>query len=164
MAERARVQGGNLVKKILFRGKHYRTGKWIYGIPFKNPVFGGEDVYYPQIIPEINGVHKSFYSESVDEETVGQYTGLKDDDGNMIFEGDILHLTEEHDSFDWKALVIFGNPNGEYNWGWQLKMLTEELCNPDILLWVETELNHVHCKIIGNVHDNPELLGGAECK
>ena len=53
---------------------------------------------------------------------------------------------------------MFGNPNGEYNWGWQLVPITECDANKDILMWVETEMGYMYCEVIGNTFGNPELL------
>lgn len=78
------------MREILFRAKHYRTKQWVYGIPFKNPLRGSEDAYYPQIIPEIHGVHSTVNSCSIIEETIGQYTGMVDCNNTKIFEGDII--------------------------------------------------------------------------
>lgn len=90
-----------------------------------------------------------------------QFTGLHDDEGIKIFEGDILKLCADDmgEIQEWTAVVEFGNPNGFYDWGFQLKPIDDKGVNPEILLWVETELSHVSCKIIGNIHQNPELVG-----
>ena len=61
------------------------------------------------------------------------------------------------------SVVEFGNPNGTYSWGWQLKHIKGDKPNFDILLWVEMEEIGAYIEVIGNIHDNPELLkGGAE--
>ena len=90
--------------------------------------------------------------------TVCQCTGLKDDDGTLIFENDVLSLKDEISKCEWKAVVKFGNPNSEYTWGWQLVPITECDANKDILMWVETEMGYMYCEVIGNIFDNPELL------
>jgi uncharacterized phage protein (TIGR01671 family) len=92
-----------------------------------------------------------------------QYTGLKDCKGKEIYEGDLLELKAQESGYaalNWVAVVEFGNPNGEYNWGWQLKPIKGVGINPDILLWVETEMPNVSCEIIGNIYETPELLRG----
>ena len=61
------------------------------------------------------------------------------------------------------SVVEFGNPNGTYSWGWQLKHIKGDKPNFDILLWVEMEEIGAYIEVIGNIHDNPELMrGGAE--
>lgn len=94
----------------------------------------------------------------VDPSTICQCIGLKDDNKTLIFKNDVLSLKDEINKCEWKAVVKFGNPNGEYNWGWQLVPITECDANKDILLWVETEMDYMFCEVIGNIFDNPELL------
>lgn len=142
------------MREILFRGKMPVESKWVYG-----SLISEASVFDKRLVlTHIYG--KDCNEILVDPETVGQYTGLTDKNGKKIFEGDILHLKNESEEYNWMAIVVFGNPNGEYSWGWQLQNITPNVCiNPDILLWVETELNYVSCEVIGNIHD-PELLGG----
>ena len=130
------------MREILFRAKRLTDQKWTYG-DFTEVV--GD---CPRILSNEN---VTMYA--VDTETVGQYTGLKDKNGKKIFEGDIVRLTDEHNEMEWTAVVVFGNPNGDYNWGWQLNAIEEFDGNKDILLWVDMEKSGAYCEIIGNIHD-----------
>ena len=114
------------MREILFRGKKTISGEWVEGGYYENDT--GKYVITP-----------AFVAHLADPETVGQYTGLTDKNGRKIFEGDIIRLTDKHNEIEWTAVVVFGNPNGEYNWGWQLKAIGEFDGNKDILLWVDME-------------------------
>ena len=135
------------MREILFRGKRTDNGEWFQGYPCHYGWIGKEKDY---IIPNYAS---ALYTIEIDPETIGQYTGLTDVNGNKIFEGDIVRLTDEHNEMEWTAVVVFGNPNGDYNWGWQLNAIEEFDGNKDILLWVDMEESGVYCEIIGNIHD-----------
>lgn len=102
--------------------------------------------------------YEAIYSRPLNDFILEQYTGLHDDNGKEIYEGDILELTEIGDDDSWRAVVEFGNPNCIYSWGFQLRPITKCEYDTDILLWVETEEKILSCIIIGNAHENPELL------
>lgn len=135
--------------RYLFRGKRIDNGEWVVGHFYEFmdksyiflPPFTSKDLTY-----------------EVDPSTICQCIGLKDDNKTLIFKNDVLSLKDEINKCEWKAVVKFGNPNGEYNWGWQLVPITECDANKDILLWVETEMDYMFCEVIGNIFDNPELL------
>ena len=139
------------MRDILFRAKRLTDQKWTYG-DFTEVV--GD---CPRILSNENA---TMYA--VDPETVGQYTGLTDKNGKKIFEGDIVRLTDEHNEMEWTAVVAFGNPNGDYNWGWQLNAIEEFDGNKDILLWADMEESGAYCEVIGKIHDNPELMKRGE--
>lgn len=135
------------MREIIFRGKYYRTGEWVYGIPVKESLIGSDDAYFPQIIPERNGIHRSIDRVSVVEETIGQYTGLTDKNGARIFEGDILQNYTKTRTF----IVEWSESCGMF----ALKEINDndsDFCDYDGFELV----------IVGNVFDNPDLIGGAE--
>lgn len=138
------------MREILFRAKHYKTKQWVYGIPFRNPVNGlDNDGYYPQIIPEINKMHSTIDRCSVIEETISQFTGLTDKCGTKIFEGDIVRYN------DTIHKVIFCTINGSAFFGITMPD-RGEIWNFDGI----TCANRM--EVIGNIHDDPELIGGAK--
>lgn len=98
----------------------------------------------------------------VDGDTICNPTGLTDQNGNKIWENDIVHLFGKDTirNYDWKAVVEFGNPNSLYSWGYQLKPIGHFEYNEDILCWVGMEEANIYCETIGNIFDNPELLKG----
>ena len=135
------------MREILFRGKRTDNGEWVYGDLIQN-------VDCLKIREQEKSIKKIAKSYEVDPETVGQCTGLCDKNGKKIFEGDIVRLTDEHNEMEWTAVVAFGNPNGDYNWGWQLNAIEEFDGNKDILLWVDMEESGAYCEVIGNIYDN----------
>ena len=137
------------MREIVFRAKHYRTKQWVYGIPFRNPVNGlDNDAYYPQIIPEINKMHSTIDSCSVIEETISQYTGLTDKNGTKIFEGDILQ-----NASNGKTAVVqwFSEHSAFMLW-----------CKSENQVYWLYDNDYHNIEVIGNIYDNPELLGGAD--
>lgn len=138
------------MREVLYRGKRIDNGEWTYGY-----LFVCWDRCY--ILWGMSGDNP--IKEEVISETVGEYTGLTDKHGNKIFESDIVNLEDKSYGYQWKAVVEFGNPNGNYTWGWQLKPIGKaKNVNTDILCWVEMEETGAFCEIIGNKWDNPEIL------
>ena len=142
------------MREILFRGKRIDNGEWAEGyliydelcnthIPYIGYLFdAGHDVDIAEIVLG----------------TVGQYSGLTDKNGKKIFEGDIVYYTQPDDSKAY-GLVKFGeyggggtchvgfyiNWFGRYDTGW---------LRNDIGFWAK----YREIEIIGNIHDNPDLL------
>ena len=139
------------MREILFRGKT-KSGDWVYD--GMTPSLRGTEFF----------IGNMFECDEVIAETVGEYTGLNDDNGTKIFEGDIIRIVDKSNEFEFITIVEFGNPNGLSSWGWQLKIISgAKNVDPDILLWVETEMEEItSCEVIGNVLDNRELIQGVE--
>ena len=136
------------MREILFRGKAINGGQWLYG--HFTEYAGTSQIW--------TATDDGTWNSIVDPATVGQYTGLTDKNGVKIFEGDIVKLKNSTPKGEWIAVVEFGNPNASYSWSWQLKYLSGDNFNRDVLLWVDMEECGATCEVIGNIHDNPELL------
>ena len=146
-------------REILFRGKSILTGMFIEG----NLVTGPNGV---TSIVWFNTEEKECWT-SVCPYSVGQYTGLKDKNGKEIYEGDILRFqvpdgTIRHFVIEWadedrilrplSNFVPDGNPVRFSGWcfNWRGYRLY-----PTVIGGVPD--NEV-MKIVGNIHDNPELM------
>ena len=133
------------MRTIKFRGKSILTDEWFYG-----DLVHSADKKRTAIL--VND--KDSYDEcEVDPETVGQFTGLCDCNGKEIFEGDILKW--EKDGLMYVVKFWYG-----------MFYASVKECNEDILggfpLHALTEYEDRKCEIVGNIHDNPELLKGGE--
>lgn len=117
-------------------------------------------VYSDNIEPAIyfevgNKVYKRINWAYVDPETVGQFTGLFDEDGREIYEGDIIKIVEKFDDenvYAGNGVVCFEEGIYELQNGKHFAYLGWLMHNDDI-----TKL-----EVIGNIHDNPGLLKGGE--
>lgn len=129
-------------REILFRGKVFLKEEWVYGDLVKTKNLAA--------IKKADGDY--FHPTQVSPNTVGQYTGLKDKNGKEIFEGDILDYTE---------LDVFGEDHqyrGVVKWTDDCFVCDNSDNSDSItgLAWVVKQ--SIELEIIGNVHDNPELL------
>lgn len=139
------------MREILFRGKRVDNGEWIEGYFVKfewreiPEIYTGWNCY--TLTPECHGIEPS---------TVGQYTGLTDKNGRKIFEGDIIHLKYSQ--------VFFGGEYfGEYTAEVSYKegcFITDGINNGDEIETPLSGFDNDEVEIIGNIHDNPELLRG----
>ena len=126
------------MREILFRGKDKFDGEWYVGSL-------SHDTKYGNCFIEVS-VHQGI-AEEVIPETVGQYTGLKDKTGKKIFEGDIIWDITFDPEMKENHIVMFDEGG----------FCTEEMFLQSYLCFDEMEV-----EVIGNIHDNPELLEVAE--
>ena len=132
------------MSEILFRGKRMDNGEWVYGYYVHIGPVSCQRAY---IIPEYTS---AIYVKEVDPSTVDQYTGLMDKNGKRIFEGDIVST----DIARPYLIVEFRDGCFMFN------------CNDggkdyyDIMLPIleDAQTEYKYGEIIGNIHDNPELL------
>lgn len=132
------------MRKILFRGKRIDNGGWVYGLlcrvgdTYANIVDKDTEVIY-----------------SVLTNTIGQFTGLTDKNGTRVFEGDILKIIHKYQS-------PFDDDTNEYT-----DITTDVVHFDDEGLCFSYGKSPFLCvvdnvtaeyEVIGNIHDNPELL------
>ena len=121
-------------REILFRGKSKKTGEWFFG-----NLFGKDNIGRTHICTTAQGCL------DIDPETVGQFTGLIDKNGKRICDGDIVINKNLHS----KKWVVEYRTDSEY-----VGFVLVEVGKSGISYftsWAEVE-------IMGNIHDNPELL------
>lgn len=129
------------MREIIFRGKHAKSGEWVVGDliqahqPLKSILEGG--VFYP-----------------IDDTTVGQYTGYDDATDTGVYEGDIVEFLSR--IYDEDGCVMFEATRIGYvrlSFGqWSVRI-------PEIN--TSTNLYGIDSRkivVIGNIHDNPELV------
>lgn len=141
-------------RKIKFRGRCIDLPVWRYGDLLQ---YNDGDVYIGEHDDHWtdDGLHWNSYNTitCVDEDTVGQYTGMKDKDGVEIYEGDIIMSSAStgepiyHDVFyNEEQGAFYAGLNGRRDASFGICSLYKQ--------WID----EFGKKVVGNIYDNPELL------
>lgn len=132
-------------REILFRGKRTYNGKWVEGSLVVTSQ-GGAYIISTVEDKRDATVLVNQCSLNVDPETVGQFTGSTDKNGVKIFEGDIVRYG------DTIHKVVFEERNGTAYFGLVYSPLET------LPFGHYQDLKRI--EVIGNIHDNPEILKG----
>ena len=122
------------MREIKFRGFNRKNGMWLYGFYFQN-----RGAHF--VCPDEFAEGKSWDDYEIDPETRGEYTGQKDKNGQEIYEGDVMRDVDGN-----TCEVIWQQESA----GFRQYDHVLQLCDN----FIEEEFDEV----IGNIHDNPELL------
>lgn len=138
------------MREILFRGKRKDNGKWVYG--FYHNETSIESHSSDRKITR-HHIYTQDFDRFVNAETVGQYTGLTDKNGKKIFEGDILKTPCWYTRYDYPCVCIYREEHqtGSIQGFGLYHKINDWVELVDTDEWDEFE-------VIGNIHDNPELL------
>jgi len=137
------------MREIKFRGRRSHDKEWVVG----NLVI--DNLGNKHIVPfsffEKDGHHLQYNDDTdkpvfFDQETIEQFTGLHDKNGKEIYEGDILENPDYEEAF---VVEYHEGMAGYIGWG------DDKIAGCYLITGDEIE-------IIGNIHENPELLEGRE--
>ena len=140
------------MREIKFRGKD-KQGRWWKGdLRHTMMILGKPHCRIVNVDKDDYDRLQEIWSYRIQEDTIGQFTGIKDGNGTEIFEGDIIEVTLRHNNTivsTYNAIV----DQKEGGFGFKNK---QGFCP----FYGQIHENY---KVIGNIHDNPELMkGGAQ--
>ena len=136
------------MREILFRGKRVDNGEWVYGAYYKQEYVYGDEKVAHCIITTKDVLSNDLWLdyEEVIPETVGQFTGLTDKNGKKIFEGDIVDILTENEE---RGVITYNDGCFIVEADGFIITFIDHLYGTDV-------------EVIGNIHDNHELLKGEE--
>ena len=143
------------MREILFRGKRVDNGEWVYGDLLRAKGYVNR-IEYTVIFTDPAEFPKGEYFGAVHilPETVGQFTGLRDKNGKRIFEGDIIKIPDDYDTYGMNAGEVY-----EVYFGFGGFRLKPKYRKNSRGYFLE---DSGEVEVIGNIHDNPELIAEVE--
>lgn len=146
------------MREIKFRGRRLDNGEWGYGyLVVDRGTYISDHATALETTTDYINIDGW---RAVDPKTVGQDTGLKDKKGVEIYEGDFLRFDKERPV---TGILRFGEHNTSWDkekvhLGFYFEFIGDErveLLRVEALFW----LKEYGGEVIGNIYDNPELLG-----
>lgn len=135
-----------MTREIIFRGKRTDTGEWVYGNLLRD-----SDLTF--IVESLKAFTETPFNEClVNPDTVGQYTGLKDRNGKEIYEGDIVKTPLLDPIFGDILSNAFDNVGISFHNGSFVVAYYEGRHK----IYLQDLYDEI--EVIGNIHNNPELL------
>ena len=149
------------MREILFRAKRIDNGEWVegyYGIKGKGTDIENHYIMVPTFQSGIGNYDYMFYFTDVhiDSETLCQFTGLKDKNGNRIWENDILHVVEKMGNDVYHNGNLVSSPRWINEFNFKVEFTPGGLMNTKRF----ANAPQIECEVIGNIFDKPELLKG----
>ena len=139
------------MREIKFRGKRVDNGEWVYGAFVPDALETPDnDLITWGFIRRYNRDIGKMETIEVARESVGQYTGLCDKNGVEIYEGDIIVSTYKDMGTD-TGLVVFKDCG--------FKVEIPNIGDDELVDW---ESYSDSIEVIGNIYENPDLLGVTE--
>lgn len=134
------------MREIKFKGKRVDNGEWVYGY-YCYIGYTGQEKHY--IIPSYASV---FYGFEVDPMTICQYISRKDKNGPRLFSGDVIRWRQT-ESDEWEKSVIRWCGDRGYPAYDVYPFIDCDSNGLSMLFAADYEI-----EVIGNIHDNPELI------
>lgn len=134
--------------QVKYNGKHLLAGDWAYGslIIKSNGIF-----IYVIERDELGTIIREFEVEVIPE-TIGQYTGIIDKNGVKVFEGDLLKIKETEFNIEGVHEVYYHKD------GYVTSSVLFSNKDNAIKNCLQYQIRHKEAYVIGNKHNNPELL------
>lgn len=160
------------MREILFRGKvakgslNGKKGEWVYGFYVYDKDFFNRGSPHRIYTGQPENYAMEYYR--VEDTTVGQYTGLKDKNGKRIFEGDIVRYIYEPGKGFWNAnqlsVIRYGKTGLKFD-GIKGTNKYSLMCGCMSSIPFNQDAENIpEFEVIGNIHDNPELVEAANGK
>lgn len=140
--------------RYLSKAKRIKDGQWVEGYLVYS--FTG----IPFIVTKYDHILALVTRYEVDPETICQCTGLKDKNGNLIWEGDIIHKPSYTDYDAYANSEAYTGRVQYEDGGWSVEITRSDgsVCVSPIIEMIAYSKDIEHSEVIGNIFDNPELL------